>query len=505
MDDRIRQRFILLLVAALLALVWTYRSTFYSMAGKWLDDVAFTYGFVVAPISLWLVLQKRRSLAAVTIAPSWLGVIGMLGLGMLWVVAQGTGVLVLAQVAVVGMVSATVLAMLGPKATRLFAFPLAFLFFMVPFGRAVVPGLMQATAQMATLALQWSGIPVYRSHMYITIPGGSFEVARACSGVAFLMTALVLGVLYAYLNYTTWKKRLLCVLVAVCVPVLANGVRVYLTIAAAHLTDMRVGPGVEHRTFGQVFFVLVMLGTFWLGRRWQDTRAVEQPPGIPATVPDRRLAWPWAPVPVALLLMLLPPSYYAALAHGVHTRNRNAADVSLPTGSRKWAGPVAAQHAWTPLYRNGLAQKQATYRDPRGSRVDAFVAVYGLGVTSGSEMISFGNVLYAGEHESLAKTRHRRVDLGDGTTLTVREVVAPEADHDYLVWHWFVVGERRTTSPFKVKALEAAAWVTRTAATERIVTVATPVDPEARERLESFVLAFPQCITSGFAAGACGP
>jgi len=38
------------------------------------------------------------------------------------------------------MIPAIVLTVVGPRATRVLAFPLAFLLFMVPFGRAVVRG-----------------------------------------------------------------------------------------------------------------------------------------------------------------------------------------------------------------------------------------------------------------------------------------------------------------------------------------------------------------------------
>lgn len=228
---------------AVLILLVLYRDTFWTMTGKWRDDVAFTYGFVVAPLSLWLAWRKRDYLSRATLVPSWLGVAAMALCAALWIIARGTSVAVAEQFAVVAMLPALTLTVIGVPATRVLAFPLGFLFFMVPFGREIVPWLMHATADMATLALQSSGIPVHRSHTYLTIPGGSFEVARACSGVAFLMTALVLGVLYAHLNYSSWRKRLLCVLAAVMVPVLANGVRVYITIAVSYLTDMRFGPG----------------------------------------------------------------------------------------------------------------------------------------------------------------------------------------------------------------------------------------------------------------------
>ena len=103
---------------------------------------------------------------------------------------------------------------------------------------------MQVTADVATWLLQWTGVPVLRSHMYISIPSGSFEVARACSGLNYFITGLVLGVLYAYLTYRGWTKRVLCV---AGLPgrsrSLLNGLRVYVTILVSHLTDMRFGPG----------------------------------------------------------------------------------------------------------------------------------------------------------------------------------------------------------------------------------------------------------------------
>ena len=130
--------------------------------------------------------------------------------------------LVIEQFAVVAMIPALVLAVLGWPRHDVLIFPLAFLFFVVPFGRALVPYLMQVTADIATVALQWTGVPVLRSHMYISIPSGEFEVARACSGLNYFITGLVLGVLYAYLSYRGWRKRSLCVAAFLVVPIVAE-------------------------------------------------------------------------------------------------------------------------------------------------------------------------------------------------------------------------------------------------------------------------------------------
>ena len=66
-----------------------------------------------------------------------------------------------------------------------------------------------------------------------------------------------------------------------------------------------------------------------------------------------------------------------------------------------------------------------------------------------------------------------------------------------------MVGERSTTSEFAVKSLEAVALVSGGEAVERIVTLSTPADSEARARLESYVESHADCVLSGFSARAC--
>jgi exosortase A len=508
MDTQSRRISIVTLAMALVVLGWLYRPTFLSMAATWWGDAAYTYGFVIGPIALWLAWQRRHWLERVELVPSWWGMVAVLGAAMLWVVAHGTGVLVVEQFAAVTMIPALVLALLGGRAVRALLFPLAYLAFMVPFGRAVVPWLAQATADVATWALQVSGIPVWRSHTYIHIPDGSFEVAKACSGVAFLMTSVVLGVLYAHLNFTSWKKRALFATAVIAIPVIANGVRVYITIAVSHLTRMQFGPGVEHVTFAQVFFIVVMLLVGWIGLHWRDPDA-PMPAWLqamqPAGTTRRAAAIAWLPAVAAVAILVAAPPYPEAFAARLRDRMPDATQsVRLPEARDPWRGPVAGEHGWRPLYRNGLAELQGTYRRDETDRVDAFVAVYGLGATVGAEMVSYDNVLFAEEHATVPEVTAYDVGLGDGRSFAVREVRVPTRFGGHLVWHWYMFGDQSVTSPYVVKALEAMAWLTREAATERSVTLATPLDERARERLQAFVAAHTDCVAAGFAAEACG-
>jgi exosortase A len=502
MDDRRLLQALLLFALAVWG--WAYSYTILAIIEKWTDDSAYSHGFLILPISLWLAWRKRTALAATSLQPSVLGVAALLACTLAWMVARGSGVLVIEQFAAVAMVPALVLAALGWPATRVLIVPLAFLFFMVPFGRGLVPALMQVTADFSTLLLQWTGVPVYRTHMHISIPSGNFEVARACSGLNYFTTSLVLGFLYAYVNYRSWLMRAACVAAFVVIPVILNGLRVYFTILVSHLTEMRFGPGTEHVTFGRIFFVVMMLALFWIGRRWHDDittngDAMSGARGVAAP----RLKW-W-PLPVACLLVLAGPPF---VANSIARASEHLADreqlAALPAAAAGWQGPLAAGGRWRPLYLGGLIERQAVYQMPDGRPVDAFVAVYGLGTSFGAEMISYSNVIFPEEHGSLAEDAHRLVTLPDGTSLKVREVIAGYGDDRNLVWHWFVVGERSALNPFAVKALEALAFVTRSADSERIVAIHTPLDDAAADRLEAFIHAYGRCVALGFPVEACG-
>ncbi len=492
-------------VAALLVAVVAFRGTFASIVEKWYDDAAFSHGFLIIPISLWLAWRQREALSHVEMRPTWLGVAAVLACAAAWIVAAASGVLVVEQFAVVLLVPALVLTVLGGQAVRTLVFPLGFLLFAVPFGRALVPALMQATADIATYALQWSGVPIYRSHMYISIPAGSFEVARACSGLNYFVTGLVLGVLYAHLTYRGWKKRALCVLAFILVPILANGLRVYFTILMSHLTDMRFGPGTEHVTFGRIFFIVVMIVMFWVGRRWHDESPAEPASAEGLMTPRQPMALgAWAPVPMALAIVVLAPPYLgASMARAAAGLDGAAAAIRLPVGRDGWQGPIEDGTGWKPAYSGSLAERQGIYLGS-GGQVDVFVAAYGLGKSGGEEMVSAGNVLFPDEFESLAVIEVRPVALPSGGELAVREVTLRVDGDSRLVWHWYFVGDRSATNEFVVKALEAARLATGGAGLERIVTLSTPLDHDARSRLQSFVVAHPECVASGFATQACG-
>ncbi|MGA7181639.1 MAG: exosortase A [Thiobacillaceae bacterium] len=255
------------LLALLLALFWP---TFSSMVEIWERSETFTHGFLIFPISLWLIWGRRHQVMSLQPVPDKRALFVLMLAGFGWLMADAGGVRVVEQLSLVTMLIAAVWAVLGWSVFTAMLFPLMFLYFAVPMGEFLIPHMMTFTADFTVSALQLVGIPVYREGTFFSIPSGDWSVVEGCSGLRYLIASFTLGCLYAYLTYRSWKRRLLFGVAALVVPVFANGCRAFMIVMIAHLSGMKLALGVDHLIYGWVFFGIVMLLLFWVGSFWRE-------------------------------------------------------------------------------------------------------------------------------------------------------------------------------------------------------------------------------------------
>ena len=211
-DPAARRLHLLVLAASLLWFAFWYRDTLMAMVDIWERSDTFAHGYVIAPISAWLIWRRRHFIRGVPIASSLLGIVIGLGAGAAWLLGELASVDAVSQFAFVGMLVGLVWAVMGTAVVRTYAFPLGFLFFMVPFGEFMFPTMMAWTANFIIWAVRASGVPVYAEGYNLVIPSGRWQVVEGCSAVRYLLASIVVGSLYAYLNYRSTQKRLLLVL-----------------------------------------------------------------------------------------------------------------------------------------------------------------------------------------------------------------------------------------------------------------------------------------------------
>jgi exosortase A len=268
-----RRAWLVAAAALAFALAWIlfgYWRTGAAMVGIWARSDTFAHGFLVAPISAWLIWRARASLLEVAPRPSWWVLVPLAAAGAGWLMGELGTVNAVSQFAFVAMLVLAVPAVIGTRAARRIAFPLAFLFFAVPAGEFMMPQLMEWTADFTVMALKLTGIPVYREGQNFHIPSGNWSVVEACSGVRYLIASVVIGTLYAYLTYRSMQRRAVFIAFSVLVPVLANWARAYMIVMIGHLSSNKLAVGVDHLIYGWLFFGVVITLMFWIGARWRD-------------------------------------------------------------------------------------------------------------------------------------------------------------------------------------------------------------------------------------------
>lgn len=476
----------LTLAVSFVWLVAWYWQTASEVGRIWWRSETYAHGLTVLPIFAWLVWRARDRVALLRPQPMpWMGV-PIVVLGVLWLLGRLVGVAGASHFALVAMLVAGLVGVLGWRLSRALLFPLAFLAFAVPVGDFLLPTLMKLTAAFTVGALRASGVPVFQEGLYFVVPNGRWSVVEACSGIRYLIASTMIGALYAYLNYTTLRKRALFMGVAVLVPIVANWLRAYLIVMLGYLTDNRLAAGVDHLIYGWIFFGVVMMLMFWIGGRWRDAGAPE--PVASATharpsVTDWRgalpIAFAVAAFPVAESVIDRPVADYAVR-------------VELPAPAAGWREEPPGRLEYRPSYEQARGDAFAIYRAPDGNPVGAYVAWYAH-QRDGSEMVAWGNGLVAIGSRDRVMSRFP-VEAPNGTVQGA-DLVA--RDGRLRVWHWYRVNGRLVTGEVEVKLRLAIDRLLGRADESSVVVLVTPeldVPQLADERLRAFVEAHGDAI-----------
>lgn len=468
-------------LAALLALYWpTAAATLH----KWNTAETYTHGFLVFPISAYLIWRKRHELKGVAAQPAY-AVLALFAIaGLAWELGFLARVIVVQQYALVSLIVFAVWTMLGSRFALAILFPLLYLFFAVPFGEILLPPLMEFTADFTVTALQLTGIPVYREGNFFSVPTGNWSVIDACSGLRYLIASLTLGTLYAYLTYRSYKRRIIFIALSIIVPILANGLRAYMIVMIGHLSNMRLATGIDHVIYGWVFFGIVIALLFWAGSFWrEDTEPVASNDASTALPPVFAIAAAAFAVAIVGALFPLHASYLE--------RRQPQSEVMLvaPAGQAGWAGGENVE-GFKPHFVGTRAELAESY-GRNGTEVGLFIGYY-RNQEQGYELVNSANRVVAirdrvwnlvAENvvEAHAAPRPFAVQQTDLWSVNGRRM---------LVWHWYEIGGKRTISPYQAKYFEALSKLRGRGDDATVIAVYTPYEDAqaaAQARLAQFV------------------
>jgi len=242
------------------------------------QDSYYSHGYLIPFVSAYLVYLKRKDImdAPEGSSPVGLGVV----LAALLVHVLGTlgDINFVSGFSMVLYCTGASLYLLGPRVTRLIAFPLFFLVFMCPIPEGYIDLVAIPFKSMATTialaVVQTLGIPFYREGFIVHLAQSTFVVGTPCNGMRSLISFAALGFLLVYMfPIARWKKAFFLALIPPLALVL-NGVRIALLLwIAENYGEQAASPeSYLHDGSGLLVFVIGFVAMVFLMRRFDEQK-----------------------------------------------------------------------------------------------------------------------------------------------------------------------------------------------------------------------------------------
>ncbi len=253
----------LALIGALVLVAYT--PTIRWMIDRWTGiETYYSHGFLVLPISIFLVWMKRRELAKIAVKQSQLGWL-LFGTGILiHAVSMSLKVYFSSGFSLMFVVTGLVLLFFGKEYLKKLAFPISFLLFMLPLPLVAIANiafrLKIFAAQISTFIVRSIGVPVVRQGSMILTRHAELMVEDPCSGIRSLIALIALGALMAYLSNASKTKKAIIFVSSVPIAVGANVIRIVALTLASEMYGTEFALGKFHDVMGILVFVFAFVG-----------------------------------------------------------------------------------------------------------------------------------------------------------------------------------------------------------------------------------------------------
>jgi exosortase len=244
------------------ALAWAYGPVIAQLVAQWRHDENYSHGFVVVPAALFIAWQRRESIREAPSRPAVWGA-ALVAISLVIYIAGRLGAeLFLTRISLIGVLAGAIAFIWGRAHLRILAFPLAFLLFTVPlpsivFNQLTLPLQLVASSAGESI-IRAVGVPVLRDGNVLQLPSRTLEVVEACSGMRSIVSLLMVATLIGYFFERRSAVRVLLVLAAVPIAIVANALRVAGTGLASEWIGPAAAEGFFHTFSGAVLFAIAL-------------------------------------------------------------------------------------------------------------------------------------------------------------------------------------------------------------------------------------------------------
>lgn len=433
------------------------------MIYRWDTKKEYGYGYLIPVISAFFVWQKKNKLVDQRFEPSWFGVSVVVVAGMIFFMGEVATTYTLSQYALVLAVLGVALSLMGWRAFRIVAVPLALLFFMVPLPpfiyNTLSTKLQLISSELGVAVIRLFGISVYLEGNVIDLGTFKLQVVEACSGLRYLFPLVSLSFIAAYIYQAEFWRRAVVFLSSIPITVFMNSFRIGVIGVLVEYYGIEQAKGFLHDFEGWFIFmacmgilILEMVILSRIGKnkmKLADAFTVDLPDAPACDEKSYRRLHAQHYVIVLVAGAILGGSLYAHGRKEVELPRKVFAEFPLQVGDWKGRSEKLEQ-----IYLDSLKLDDyllTDYVDAGGDPVNFYVAYYadqqaGSAAHSPRACIPGGGWLIK-NHSVVALPGLKF----DGSVLEVNRMVIKKGDYTQLVYYWFQQRGRDISNEWMVK------------------------------------------------------
>jgi len=228
-----RTQVALFAAAVLLLIGWAYWPTFLDISRKWSSDPQYSHGYLVPLFSIFLLWRNRGIGESTELRPSWWGLPLLLSGLALYLAGAYLFFDWFQAISLLPVLAGAVLLIGGWQSLRRAAWPIAFLAFMFPLPFRIETALSHPLQRIwtivSTYTLQTVGLPAISEGNVIIINEAKIGVVEACNGLGMMLLFFAIATAVAILVERPMWQKIVLVLSAVPIAVIANVSRIAVT------------------------------------------------------------------------------------------------------------------------------------------------------------------------------------------------------------------------------------------------------------------------------------
>ena len=434
----------------------------------------YAHGYLVLAVSGYIVYEKLDALKRLLPQHSFAALFSVVLASFFWATVEFIDVEMLQTVGLLLLLLTVVWSIFGLQIWKELAFPILFICFAIPIWFPLSPILQDITAEVVYGIVQLFNLTASREDNLILLPYGTMSIDEACSGLNYLLAAMTMGTLYAYLNFIQLKMRIMIILIVITAAVLANILRVFLIVYVGYTSQMKHPWVHDHLTMGWVLFSVIMGALLFLDNRIQSRREVvkDDPSAGQVSINsgshevmahlDKADSWKTFVFTIVLTVALVSGPYTFYLTQ--HKTVAENVEIVLPERQTEWRGVISNRGDWRPAFHGAVSQKRLYIKDKE--KVSLYIGYYPV-QKQGEELVNGMNRISNEENWRPIYYRDKSYEV-DGFQVK-EQVVTNAAQKKRLIWYWYSVAGQQTTNKYIAKALQLLAILNRSEKTYVVI------------------------------------